>query len=36
MEEEKYIVRLMYKEKSLFVEFAESELNMKDFPEKGK
>lgn len=34
--DKKYIVRIMCQNKSRFVEFAESELNIVQFPEKGK
>lgn len=34
--EKKYIVRIMCQKKSLFVEFAENELNIIQFPEKSK
>lgn len=35
-EEKKNILRIMCQDKSLFVEFAENELNITRFPEKGK
>lgn len=35
-DEKKYIVRVLCQSKSLFVEFAESELNIVQFPEKSK
>lgn len=33
--EKKYIVRLMCQDELKFVQFSDSELNLKDFPEKG-
>lgn len=34
--EKKYIVRIMCQGKSMFLQFSDSELNTKSFPEKSK